>query len=59
MNARIILMLMFLFLTIGLTQSLATAAPLNANDDGISQMNAVIASLPRMTRWQACLQRIQ
>ena len=43
MNARIILM--FLFSTIGLTQSLAAAAPLNANDDGLSQMNAVLASL--------------
>jgi len=43
MNTRIILM--FLFSTIGLTQSLAAAAPINPNDDGVSQMNAVLASL--------------
>lgn len=41
MNTRV---LMFLFSTIGL-QSLAVAAPLNANEDGLSQMNAVLASL--------------
>ncbi len=42
MNARVI---MFLFSTIGLIQPLAAAAPVNANDDGLSQMNAVLASL--------------
>jgi Spy/CpxP family protein refolding chaperone len=42
MNARII---MFLFSTVGLIQPLAAAAPVNANEDGLSQMNAVIASL--------------
>lgn len=42
MNARIILLLMS---TIGLTRSLAAAAPLNGNDDGLSQMNTVLASL--------------
>jgi hypothetical protein len=36
---------MFLFSTIGLIQPLAAAAPVNANDDGLSQMNAVLASL--------------
>jgi len=42
MNARII---MFLFSTIGLIQPLAAAAPANPNDDGLSQMNAVLGSL--------------
>jgi Spy/CpxP family protein refolding chaperone len=36
---------MFLFSTIGLIQPLAAAAPLNSNKDGLSQMNAVLASL--------------
>jgi Spy/CpxP family protein refolding chaperone len=44
MNARVILL--FLFATIGLLASMAAAAPLNTNDDGLSQMNAVLASLP-------------
>jgi Spy/CpxP family protein refolding chaperone len=43
MNSRVI---MFLFSTIGLIQPLAAAAPVNAHDDGLSQMNAVLASLP-------------
>ena len=42
MNARVIV---FLFSTIGLLQPLAAAVPVNANDDGLSQMNAVLASL--------------
>jgi Spy/CpxP family protein refolding chaperone len=42
MNARVIT---FLFSTIGLIQPLAAAAPVNANDDGLSQMNTVLASL--------------
>jgi hypothetical protein len=42
MNARVIT---FLFSTIGLIQPLAAAAPVNANDDGLSQMNTVLATL--------------
>jgi Spy/CpxP family protein refolding chaperone len=42
MNARVIT---FLFSTIGLIQPLAAAAPVNANDNGLSQMNTVLATL--------------
>ena len=42
MNARVI---MFLFSTIGLIQPLAAAAPVSVNDDGLSQMNVVLASV--------------
>jgi hypothetical protein len=41
-NARVI---MFLFSTIGLIQPLAAAAPLNVSDDGVAQMNTMLASL--------------
>jgi len=42
MNARVIT---FLFSTIGLIQPLAAAAPVNANDAALSQMNTVLATL--------------
>ncbi len=37
---------MVLYSAIGLIQPLAAAAPLKVNNDGLSQMNAVLASLP-------------
>ncbi len=43
MNARVV---MVLYSAIGLIQPLAAAAPLKVNNDGLSQMNAVLASLP-------------
>ena len=42
MNARVVT---FIFSTIGLIQPLVAAAPLKANNDGLSQMNAVLVSL--------------
>jgi Spy/CpxP family protein refolding chaperone len=42
MNARVVT---FIFSTIGLIQPLVAAAPLKGNGDGLSQMNAVVASL--------------
>ncbi len=43
MNTRVV---MVLYSAIGLIQPLAAAAPLKVNNDGLSQMNAVLASLP-------------
>ncbi len=43
MNTRVV---MVLYSAIGLIQPLAAAAPLKANNDSLSQMNAVLASLP-------------
>jgi Spy/CpxP family protein refolding chaperone len=42
MNARVVTLL---FSIIGLIQPLAAAAPLKVNDDGLSQMNTVLASV--------------
>jgi hypothetical protein len=42
MNARVVTLL---FSTIGLIQPLAAAAPVNADDNGLSQMNTVLASV--------------